>query len=60
MFFYFYYIAIKVKPKSIRHRYPIKSCGTGYMEIPADKITSELNITYTYSVQFEVSINIFI
>ncbi|XP_025414820.1 transmembrane 9 superfamily member 2 [Sipha flava] len=48
-------IAIKVKPKSIKHRYPVTSCDTGFMEIPADKITSELNITYTYSVQFEMN-----
>lgn len=25
------------------------------MEIPADKITNELKITYSYSVRFEVS-----
>jgi len=26
------------------------------MEIPADKINTPLNITYSYSIQFEVSI----
>lgn len=45
----------------MKHKYPITASGCGLpiehlMEIPADKITSELNITYTYSVKFEVGI----
>lgn len=54
--YYICFKAVKVKPKSIRHNYPFKSCDNALMEIPADKITEELNITYSYSVKFEVRI----
>lgn len=53
---YLYFKAVKVKPKSIQHKFPVTSCNTGFMEIPADKINTPLNITYSYSIQFEVSI----
>lgn len=53
---YVSFLAVKVRPRSIKHKYPFKTCDTGFMEIPADKITSEFNITYSYSVKFEVSI----
>jgi len=49
-----YFTAVKVKLKSVKHRYPTYGCDSGFMEIPADKINSELNITYSYSVKFEV------
>jgi len=52
---YLYFKAVKVKPKSIQHKFPVTSCNTGFMEIPADKINTPLNITYSYSIQFEVS-----
>jgi len=48
--------AVKVRPKSIQHKFPVTGCNTGFMEIPADKINTPLNITYSYSIQFEVSI----
>lgn len=51
----FYVLAVKVKPKSVRHKTSLLTCDTGFMEIPADKITNELQITYSYSVKFEVS-----
>lgn len=54
------FLAVKVTPKSIKHSYPLSNCelslmANNLMEIPADKIKSELNITYSYSVKFEVS-----
>lgn len=52
--YFIYFTAVKVKLKSVKHRYPISGCDSGFMEIPADKINTELNITYSYSVKFEV------
>jgi len=50
----YFFKAVKVKLKSIKHRYPNLGCDSGFMEIPADKIKTELNITYSYSVKYEV------
>lgn len=50
--FNLFVLAVKVKPRSVKH-----GCSdtSEHMEIPADKLTSNLNITYSYSVKFEVS-----
>lgn len=47
---------MKVKPRSLKYGC---SDSSGYMEIPADKLTSDLNITYTYSIKFEVCIKFY-
>lgn len=42
-----------MKPRSVKH-----GCSdtSEHMEIPAETLTSDLNITYSYSIKFEVSI----
>lgn len=48
-------IAVKVRPRSIQHKFPVTGCNTEFMEISADKINTPLNITYSYSIQFEMN-----
>lgn len=50
--YFLFVLAVKVKPRSVK-----RGCSdtNEHMEIPADKLTSDLNITYSYSVKFEVS-----
>lgn len=55
-YFYVCSKAVEVQPKSIKHKYPVSECDTGFMEISVDQITTELNITYSYSVKYEVCI----
>lgn len=56
---YLCFKAVKVTPKSIQHTSPVTGCVTGFMEIPADKINTPLNITYSYSIKFEVKLSVY-
>ncbi|XP_050438800.1 transmembrane 9 superfamily member 2 [Adelges cooleyi] len=54
-------IAVKVKPRSIKYsksdndNLNCNDPSADFMDIPADKITSEMSIAYTYSVKFEMN-----
>ncbi|XP_050527570.1 transmembrane 9 superfamily member 2 [Daktulosphaira vitifoliae] len=50
-------IAVKVKPRSIKHTDDNLNCedSLNFMDIPSDKIKTELSITYSYSIKFEIN-----
>ena len=62
--FIWYFIAVKVKPRSIKHEFddsnPDCSSKTP-LEIPSEKLRSDqtMDVVYTYSVHFHVSSVIF-
>lgn len=56
---WFLFSAVKVTPRSIKHADPKNpSCKNDSqpLEIPYSDLSSDLEITYSYSVRFEVSL----